>query len=579
MNKFKKLLFILCAFKLTLFHGLCGTIESNFSEWTLLYEGVEYRLVQKESPSRLRVHIVRIDMNNPDVKFRVTPSEEGMQTIRSMKTSSFLEKYHVQLAINGTGYLPAMNETEGSLKSIEAFAVGNGEQYAETNEENGAFIILKNGKAKIVNSEELDAYKGEIAEGLGGWKMDGGALLLVEGEIKLLRDGEKLARTAIGLNKKRNNLFLVVVEGGPKTGFFYKDWISMGVTMKELAVLMSDLGCYWALNLDNSGASTMVISDMDHKALVLNVPSDYRESVERSVGNHFGVYAKRLNDDCSIEKHVMLKKMVVDHYKFIKMVQNTGSGLKHYQWETNYCNNYNINFTNKEYCELRKINFLYLSKLKLLKAKPLGVSDQLVFRDENEVVWFVKKSEMLAKEYLGSKLMNLLIGPLSPESRLLIDAPGYIGLKYILRFVEQWEIRQINKPIVGKLKLDLAMDLLGMDERNANNIGYINEDDKLVASRINFENSFKFDWNIDEENIYQETLYRHSTLMDKNDMKIAIEELLAIPDYYIFETLSEGISDLLATESGLELDIDEYKKLGHVLTKRKQQLYLIYEDF
>lgn len=76
-------------------------------------------------------------------------------------------------------------------------------------------------------------------------------------------------RTALGVTQDRK-LLLVTVNGR-------KPGISVGVTLKELAELMIELGAVDAMNLDGGGSTTMVIRNQ-----VLNLPSD---GVERPVSN------------------------------------------------------------------------------------------------------------------------------------------------------------------------------------------------------------------------------------------------------------------------------------------------------
>lgn len=99
-----------------------------------------------------------------------------------------------------------------------------------------------------------------------------------EGREGLSRKGfwaDRHPRTAIGVDRKKNILFLVVVDGR-QNGY------SIGMTLSELAKYMKSLGCQDALNLDGGGSSTMIIN---HK--IVNSPSD--KTGERKVANAFTV--------------------------------------------------------------------------------------------------------------------------------------------------------------------------------------------------------------------------------------------------------------------------------------------------
>lgn len=83
----------------------------------------------------------------------------------------------------------------------------------------------------------------------------GGAMLVSEG--KALSSFSHVIsgynpRSAIGVDKSGTTLYLVAVDG--------RQTSSKGMTMSELAELMEELGCYYAVNLDGGGSTNMVAS-------------------------------------------------------------------------------------------------------------------------------------------------------------------------------------------------------------------------------------------------------------------------------------------------------------------------------
>ena len=89
-------------------------------------------------------------------------------------------------------------------------------------------------------------------------------------------------RTAIGIAAKGSRFFLVAVDGRQQP---YSD----GMTLRELAKLMLDLGSTQALNLDGGGSTTLVYADPDSsgKLRIANHPSD--RDGERAVGNAIAI--------------------------------------------------------------------------------------------------------------------------------------------------------------------------------------------------------------------------------------------------------------------------------------------------
>ncbi|NLJ75120.1 MAG: phosphodiester glycosidase family protein [Firmicutes bacterium] len=112
----------------------------------------------------------------------------------------------------------------------------------------------------------------------GGPRLVRDGLVWITGEEEQFRKDilvGRAPRTALGITAD-NKLLLVTVNGRQPN-------ISVGMTLKELATLLIELGAVQAMNLDGGGSTTMVIRD-----LVLNLPSD---GVERPVSNAIVVIA------------------------------------------------------------------------------------------------------------------------------------------------------------------------------------------------------------------------------------------------------------------------------------------------
>ena len=114
-----------------------------------------------------------------------------------------------------------------------------------------------------------------ISEAIGGTPR-----IVRDGRISIEHEQENIQqsfvdtrhpRTAVGFNGKDSKMYFVVVDGRQPD-------YSVGMTLYELAVLMLELGCEQALNLDGGGSSTMVV-----RGRVVNKPSDLFG--EREVAN------------------------------------------------------------------------------------------------------------------------------------------------------------------------------------------------------------------------------------------------------------------------------------------------------
>lgn len=93
-----------------------------------------------------------------------------------------------------------------------------------------------------------------------------GALPLARGGHALpgLQDTERAPRTAVGIAADGRRLWLVTVDG--------RQDASIGVTLAELARLLTDLGAPVAASLDGGGSTTMVRRGRDEALRIVNDP-------------------------------------------------------------------------------------------------------------------------------------------------------------------------------------------------------------------------------------------------------------------------------------------------------------------
>lgn len=94
-----------------------------------------------------------------------------------------------------------------------------------------------------------------------------GALPLARGGRALpgLQDTERAPRTAVGIAADGRRLWLVTVDG--------RQDASIGVTLAELARLLTELGAPVAASLDGGGSSTMVRRGRDEDLTIVNTPA------------------------------------------------------------------------------------------------------------------------------------------------------------------------------------------------------------------------------------------------------------------------------------------------------------------
>ncbi|UKY53955.1 phosphodiester glycosidase family protein [Streptomyces inhibens] len=118
-----------------------------------------------------------------------------------------------------------------------------------------------------------------------------GPLRFAVGGFPIVRDAEPVAgldtvavavRTSAGIGAGGRVLYLMALDGAPGQG-------QTGLTVRELADVMAQLGAHEAMNLDGGGSSTLVTGEgYGHEVTVRNHPSG---GAERPVANAIGVFS------------------------------------------------------------------------------------------------------------------------------------------------------------------------------------------------------------------------------------------------------------------------------------------------
>jgi len=149
---------------------------------------------------------------------------------------------------------------------------------SDTNDGKGVLEQLTSG-SEIRLDVLAPGLNGVVTDALGG-----GPRLMRDGRISVEYEAERIGkdfsdtkhpRTAVGLDKERNTMWLVIVDGRQAKH-------SIGIGLEDLAVVMKDLGCYDAMNIDGGGSSSMYV-----KGNYINKPSD--KSGPRAVCNGLAV--------------------------------------------------------------------------------------------------------------------------------------------------------------------------------------------------------------------------------------------------------------------------------------------------
>ena len=196
-----------------------------------------------------------------------------------MTASEFIRKYDVDIAINASFFYPFSEDTpwnyypnSGDLVYPLGESIINGQRYGNTSDKRNVLCFLRSNSAQIPLTQSCPQNT---------WQGISGMQMLLENGKNVAEDSPAYARVAVGIDRKGDKLWLVLVDGK-------QPYYSEGITLKELADILVSLGCDRAINLDGGGSTTLAVKQ-NNKVTVLNAPIHTKIPMrERPVANHLG---------------------------------------------------------------------------------------------------------------------------------------------------------------------------------------------------------------------------------------------------------------------------------------------------
>lgn len=249
-------------------------------KWEPLFLGVDGSSLTTSAPRPLAGYAVRIGLLADGLSFLATPpasdtARPKAETI-GLKTTSFLAKYKLQVAINAAPYSPVL-ATEGQPQDVQGLHVSNGRRVSDWHNGLPALLITKENRARVAPA---GATLGDVHTGVGGFQ-----IVLKEGKV-LEGKPDLHPRTAAGITADGKTMIWLVIDGRQK-GY------SEGVSTKEVGEWLKSLGCDSGINLDGGGTTTLVVEGTEGIPKILNRPIHGGKSgQERVSGSHLGLFAK-----------------------------------------------------------------------------------------------------------------------------------------------------------------------------------------------------------------------------------------------------------------------------------------------
>lgn len=253
-----------------------------------LASGVEYRRIVRDSPRPYVAHLVWVDLDNPRIQLLVTPHDyEGQLPFAAMTVGEFLEHYGLLVAINGDYFEPWHNDAPADYYphrndpvACLGISVSGG---VVTQPRQAGYFARRHATMFVAEDGEISF---EYPPANLRHAISGGPILIRDGEVPEFPPSAAHPQTAVGYDSKNRRLLLIVVDGRQPR-------YSEGLDNHELASLMLQVGCDWALRLDGGGSSTMVARTATGESELLNTPVHSGiPGLQRPVANHLGVYLR-----------------------------------------------------------------------------------------------------------------------------------------------------------------------------------------------------------------------------------------------------------------------------------------------
>ena len=280
----------------------CTTAQSAAEP---LFVGVDSRVVAVTCPSgsstsTTEVHVVRVDLAAPGLSFET--SGGAGDVLKLELPTAFLERtgsqvaFNANLFVNCCSYTPPVPPKPATTR-LCGLEISGGKTLSEWGPEPAAChgypfrwsLVVRNGKLLIVQAPTVLP----------------GAQAAVTGSHELLFFGRNMAppdgtdeffgpnaRTVVGLSKADAVLWVAAVTRET----------SPGLTLRQAAQMLQQLGAVNAINLDGGGSTSLAVDGGGGKATLLNIPSDSKSpctysvhgGCERFVGASFGIHARPL---------------------------------------------------------------------------------------------------------------------------------------------------------------------------------------------------------------------------------------------------------------------------------------------
>jgi hypothetical protein len=250
--------------------------------------------------TRTRAYIVRVDLDAPGLTFEA--SGGARDNLKLELPTDFLERTGSQVAFNANLFVDCCSYTtprppKPATTSLCGLEISGGKILSQWTHKPKAChgypfrwsLVVRNGKPSIVQAPTVLPGAETAVTGSHELLFFGRNMAPPDGQDEFFGPN---ARTVVGLSRPGNRLWVAAVTRET----------SQGLTLRQAAQMLAQLGAANAINLDGGGSTALAVDSGGGKAALLNVPSDsssnckfpVKAGCERFVGASFGIHAKPL---------------------------------------------------------------------------------------------------------------------------------------------------------------------------------------------------------------------------------------------------------------------------------------------
>ncbi|MEM9087989.1 MAG: phosphodiester glycosidase family protein [Cyanobacteria bacterium P01_F01_bin.53] len=267
-----------------------------------LFQGITYSRHIENAPRPQVIHILEIDLTEPGLKPFVTPGitgarlnedEQPTHETLAQRTSHFLQKHQLQVAINANFFYLFWEEapwnygpSAGDPVNLVGLAISDTQLVSETDANYPALCFLSQQAEINENGQCPDGTQQAIA----------GTALILEGSnptenaqpVPAGQQEKPYPLNIAALNASGTRIWLVLSDGK-------QPLYSEGTTLPEAAALLQNLGAAIALQLDGGGSTTLAIATDTSPKLLNAVIHTKLPGHERPVANQLGFFANPIS--------------------------------------------------------------------------------------------------------------------------------------------------------------------------------------------------------------------------------------------------------------------------------------------